>query len=480
MLYLILLLPAALAVCCCVLRPDGGRARSAVLLAVQGAELLLVLLAVCRGAELVSPVWRMSEALTFSLRLDRLAGFFCLLTAACWLLTMVYALRYMTHEERQPRFYVFFFLTETMVLGTALAADFVTLYLFFEMTTLLSFPLVLHAQSDRAVLGASKYLYYSVAGAFLALFGIVVLASYVPLRFVQGGSLTSPADGRVLAASFCVILGLGAKAGLFPLHNWLPSAHPVAPAPASALLSGIITKIGVIGILRLIYFVVGADALRGTWVQVSAIILALITVFVGSYMGTTENVLKKRLAYSSVSQLSYVLLGVLLMTPAGLLGALLQMLFHAAAKIGVFLCAGSAIFLTGTETLDGFPGLGRRLPATMVCFTLLSLSLVGIPPFGGFFSKWYLISAALADVPGALGFVIAGVLLFSALLTAGYLFPPVVRSFFPGRAFPGAARVAEPLTMVLPFAVMAAVCLLLGLFPNGILTALRAVAGSIL
>lgn len=122
MLYLILLLPVALAVCCCVLRPDGGRARSAVLLAVQGAELLLVLLAVCRGAELVSPVWHMSEALTFSLRLDRLAGFFCLLTAACWLLTMVYALRYMTHEERQPRFYVFFFLTETMVLGTALAA----------------------------------------------------------------------------------------------------------------------------------------------------------------------------------------------------------------------------------------------------------------------------------------------------------------------------------------------------------------------
>ena len=235
-----------------------------------------------------------------------------------------------------------------------------------------------------------------------------------------------------------------------------------------------------IGILRLIYFVVGADALCGTWVQVSAIILALITVFVGSYMGTTENVLKKRLAYSSVSQLSYVLLGVLLMTPAGLLGALLQMLFHAAAKIGVFLCAGSAIFLTGTETLDGFPGLGRRLPATMVCFTLLSLSLVGIPPFGGFFSKWYLISAALADVPGALGFVIAGVLLFSALLTAGYLFPPVVRSFFPGRAFPGAARVAEPLTMVLPLAVMAAVCLLLGLFPNGILAVLRAVAGSIL
>ncbi len=191
-----------------------------------------------------------------------------------------------------------------------------------------------------------------------------------------------------------------------------------------------------IGILRLIYFVIGADALRGTWVQVSAIILALITVFVGSYMGTTENVLKKRLAYSSVSQLSYVLLGVLLMTPAGLLGALLQMLFHAAAKIGVFLCAGSAIFLTGTETLDGFPGLGggcpRRWCASRCCRCRSSVSR----PSAAFFSKWYLISAALADVPGALGFVIAGVLLFSALLTAGYLFPPVVRASSRGEPSP--------------------------------------------
>lgn len=235
-----------------------------------------------------------------------------------------------------------------------------------------------------------------------------------------------------------------------------------------------------IGILRLIYFVVGADALRrhmGAGERNHPRAHHGVRRLIHGHDGKRA---QKRLAYSSVSQLSYVLLGVLLMTPAGLLGALLQMLFHAAAKIGVFLCAGSAIFLTGTETLDGFPGLGRRLPATMVCFTLLSLSLVGIPPFGGFFSKWYLISAALADVPGALGFVIAGVLLFSALLTAGYLFPPVVRSFFPGRAFPGAARVAEPLTMVLPLAVMAAVCLLLGLFPNGILAVLRAVAGSIL
>lgn len=229
MLYLILLLPAALAVCCCVLHPDGGRARSAVLLAVQGAELLLVLLAVCRGAELVSPVWHMSEALTFSLRLDRLAGFFCLLTAACWLLTMVYALRYMTHEERQPRFYVFFFLTETMVLGTALAADFVTLYLFFEMTTLLSFPLVLHAQSDRACSARRSISTTPSRARFSPCSGSSCSRPMSRSALYRAVRSPRPPDGRVLAASFCVILGLGAKAGLFPLHNWLPSAHPWLP-----------------------------------------------------------------------------------------------------------------------------------------------------------------------------------------------------------------------------------------------------------
>ncbi len=176
-----------------------------------------------------------------------------------------------------------------------------------------------------------------------------------------------------------MLLGFGAKAGLYPLHNWLPSAHPVAPAPAHALLSGIIAKVGAIAAIRVIYFTVGAEAL-GTWVQTVCIVLTLVTIFMGSFMGCTENGLKKRLAYSSISQISYVLLGVFLMTPVGLLGGLLQLLFHALAKIGVFQSAGSIIFLTGTETIDGFPGLGRRIPVTMGCFAALALSLVGIPP----------------------------------------------------------------------------------------------------
>ena len=395
----------------------------------------------------------MTADLTFSLRLDDLGRFFCLLTAVCWLLTIPYASVYMTHEGHHPRFYVFLMLTEAAVLGAALAADLVTLYLFYELTTLLSFPLVLHTQRPKALLGAVKSLYYSVCGGFIALFGVVLLAQQSSLTFVRGGYFQTLSP-TLLAASFLMLLGFGAKAGLYPLHNWLPSAHPVAPAPAHALLSGIIAKVGAIAAIRVIYFTVGAEALRGTWVQTVCIVLTLVTIFMGSFMGCTENGLKKRLAYSSISQISYVLLGVFLMTPVGLLGGLLQLLFHALAKIGVFQSAG--------------------------CFAALALSLVGIPPFGGFFSKWYLALGALDGMSAPLCYIIPAVLLISALLTAAYLFPPLCRAFFPGQDFPARSRVREPLLLVLSLALFAAASLILGLLSGITVPVMEHITGSIL
>lgn len=315
MLYLILLLPLALAALS-LIRND--RARTVILAAGQ-VLLLALLIGACTLGDMATPVWHMTADLTFSLRLDGMGRFFCLLTAVCWLLTIPYASVYMTHEGHHPRFYAFLMLTEAAVLGAALAADLVTLYLFYELTTLLSFPLVLHTQRPKALLGAVKYLYYSVCGGFIALFGVVLLAQQSSLTFVRGGYFQTLSP-TLLAASFLMLLGFGAKAGLYPLHNWLPSAHPVAPAPAHALLSGIIAKVGAIAAIRVIYFTVGAEALRGTWVQTVCIVLTLVTIFMGSFMGCTENGLKKRLAYSSISQISYVLLGVFLMTPVGLLG----------------------------------------------------------------------------------------------------------------------------------------------------------------
>ena len=284
MLYLILLLPLALAALS-LIRND--RARTVILAAGQ-VLLLALLIGACTLGDMATPVWHMTADLTFSLRLDGLGRFFCLLTAVCWLLTIPYASVYMTHEGHHPRFYAFLMLTEAAVLGAALAADLVTLYLFYELTTLLSFPLVLHTQRPKALLGAVKYLYYSVCGGFIALFGVVLLAQQSSLTFVRGGYFQTLSP-TLLAASFLMLLGFGAKAGLYPLHNWLPSAHPVAPAPAHALLSGIIAKVGAIAAIRVIYFTVGAEALRGTWVQTVCIVLTLVTIFMGSFMGCTEN-----------------------------------------------------------------------------------------------------------------------------------------------------------------------------------------------
>ena len=386
MLYGMILLPAAMGLFCAFTGDGQRRLRRAVLLTGQIVLLLLALYAALSGRDYASPLWQITETITFSLRLDAVGILFCCLTAFCWLLTIPYAHVYMPHQGGEPRFYAFLFATEAAVMGAALAADFMTLYLFFELTTVLSAPLVLHGQDDGALLGGAKYLYYSVGGAFLALFGMAVLQQHcATLAFVKGGSLLpGHHTPLVLAAVFCAIVGFGAKAGLYPLHNWLPSAHPAAPAPASALLSGIIAKCGVLAILRLLYFVVGPEAIRGTWVQTAALTLTALTIALGSYMGCLERGLKKRLAYSSISQISYVLLGLFLLTERGVMGGMLQLFFHALAKIAIFQAAGAVILLTGNTRIDQFRGLGRRMPLTMACFTVVSLSLVGIPPFGGF------------------------------------------------------------------------------------------------
>lgn len=481
MLYILILIPLLLGVVCAFFKSGGSKKQTAFMLLVQALLTGLILFTVCTGGDRATTPVHFTETLTFSLKMDQLAAFFCLLTAVCWLLTILYAYVYMKHEGKEPRFYAFLFLTESMVLGSALAADMVTLYLFYELTTVISFPLVLHAQNRKALLGAAKYLYYSVGGAFLALFGMAVFAGQTSLTFSAGGHLcAADLSPTMMLATFLMIMGFSAKAGLYPLHNWLPSAHPVAPAPAHALLSGIIAKVGAIAVIRVIFCMVGADLLRGTWLQTVFIVLALVTIFMGSFMGCKENGLKKRLAYSSISQISYVLLGVFILTPLGVAGALLQIFFHAIAKIGVFQSAGAIIYLTEVDTIDRFPGLGKRLPVTLICFTLLSLSLVGIPPFGGFHSKWYLAIGALEAFPGALGYIVPAVLLASALFTAYYLFAPIVQAFFPGKDFPAVERVHEPPAMMLSLVMFSCAVLVLGLFHNGVVSALLSIAESLM
>ena len=422
-----------------------------------------------------------TKGLSISFYSDFTAKLFCLIISVAWLLVTVYACIYMKHEHKEERFFLFSFLTQGAMMGAILSSNLISMYLFFELVTLFSAPLVLHSLSKEAIAAAKKYLYYSIAGAFLALFGIFVLATNAPtLDFAPNGTVTE-ATPLVLAGVLCMCIGFGAKAGLFPLHGWLPTAHPVAPAPASALLSGIIAKIGVLAIIRTVFFTAGAKNIAGTWVQNTLLILSLLTVLMGSMMAYREKVFKKRLAYSTVSQISYVLTGLFLFTQEGFEGALWQILFHAVVKVGLFLCAGAVIFLYGKTNVDELTGMGKKMPVTFVCFTVLSLSLIGIPPTGGFFSKWHLASAALNNNEiGILSWIIPVILLISALLTAAYLLSIVIKGFW-GKCseVSDEKTVPEPKLMIIPLILLAGFALLGGIFSQETGNILSTIATSI-
>ncbi len=379
---------------------------------------------------------QLMENISIYFQVDDISRLFVTLISVVWLLVAVYAFVYMKHEGRQRQFFGFYLIVYGVLMALSFSGNLVTMYLFYEIMTLTSMPLVLHSRTHESIMAALKYLFYSMCGAYLGLFGIFVLyRNCESITFTAGGVLDAAAVGGnttlILAAVMAMIVGFGAKAGMFPLHAWLPTAHPVAPAPASACLSGIIAKMGVLAIIRVVYYIVGTDFLRGTWVQYTWMTLALLTVFMGSMLAFREKVFKKRLAYSTVSQLSYIMFGLAVMDPAGLEGALLHVVFHALIKSCLFLAAGAVIFKTGKNEVDQLEGIGKTMPKMLWCYTFASLALVGIPPTCGFISKWYLAEGALEADIGVFSWLGPAMLLLSALLTAGYLLTIVTNGFFP-------------------------------------------------
>lgn len=449
------------------------RIKLSVVVLIQSIETILGLMIIF-GGELTTGSFTLVDELSIGFTADALAKFFVALVVIGWTLVTLYACVYMKHEENEMRFFLFMFLSEGAILGAALSQNLISMYVFYEMLTLFSMPLVLHSLSRESILAAKKYLYYSVAGAFLALFGIFVLAtSNTSLSFVTGGNGTT-ATPLVLTGVFTMLLGFGAKAGLFPMHGWLPTAHPVAPAPASALLSGLIAKAGVLAIIRTIFYYVGTDAIKGTWVQTVALLFALLTVLMGSMMAYLEKGFKKRLAFSTVSQISYVLTGLFLFTDDGFQGALWQIIFHAVVKIGLFLCAGAVIFMYGKTQVSDLKGMAKKMPITFTCFTILSLSLIGIPPTGGFYSKWYIATAALDAQLGHLSWIAPVILLVSAILTAAYLLSISINAFF-GKEETETDKKREPLLMVVPIIILTLIAVFGGIFAsatNGIISSI--------
>ena len=460
------------------------------LVAVTGAGLVataVLSMAVIVSGKMELMLFSLGENMNIFFRVDNVGRMFALIVTIVWVLAGFYAFEYMKHEKEEKRYFGFYMMVFGVLLALTFAGSMVTYYLFYEMMTLLSVPLVLHSKTREAIMGGLKYLFYSLFGAYMVLFGIYFLNKYAStLDFQAGGALDMSAvagnEGLLLIVAFSMILGFGVKAGMFPLHAWLPTAHPVAPAPASAVMSGIIVKMGVLGMLRVVYFMFGADFLQGTWVQKAWMVLALITVFMGSMLAYREKVLKKRLAYSTVSQISYILFGMALLQPEALTGSLLHVVFHAVIKSTLFMCAGAIIYKTGKTNVLEVKGIGKEMPVTIWCYTFASLALIGIPPASGFISKWYLAIGSLDSEIHVFSWLGPVVLLISALLTAGYLLPITIKGFLPGADYDyDSLKKKEPVKMmVIPLVVLAALAILLGVFPNPLTDFISEIVNSVL
>ena len=429
-------------------------------------------------------VWRFTDSLSIVYRTDALAKLFACLISVIWLLAAVFSMEYMKHEHKPTRFFMFYTFSLGALISLCFSANMMTMYLSYEFMTLLTVPLVIHTGTPQATRAGMKYLGYSIFGAGLGLLGFFFLDTYCETtRFFAGGTLNMHMvvgrENMLLTVFLLMSIGFGCKAGMFPLHAWLPTAHPVAPSPASAVLSGIITKGGIIAIIRVTYYLFGADFLRGTWAQALVLALAVVTIFMGSMLAYKEKLLKKRLAYSTVSNVSYVLFGLMLLSPLGFIGALLQVVFHAVAKNILFLSAGAIIYKTEKTYVHEYKGLGKEMPVVMWCFTFAALSLIGIPPTSGFVSKWCLAQDGLGF--GALGITGVAVLMVSALLTAGYLLPIVLDAFFPGKDFNyRSLKKKEPnYLMTVPLVLLSIAVVCFGIMPAPLLDVIGSISAII-
>lgn len=433
MLLLTILLPIVLGSASMLFRFRNARARQIYHLSVVTLTSLCVLYCILFTGDTSFTFLHLLDGIHLSLRLDGMGKLFAGLVALLWPFSTLYAFEYMEHEGGENIFFTWYTICYGVTLGVAMAGDLVTMYLFYEFLTLCTLPLVMHGTSQRSVAAGLKYLYYSMAGAAMAFIGMALIWHFGDsMAFQFGGVLQNIyADatpwlhvGYVLA-----FLGFGVKAAVFPFHGWLPAAS-VAPTPVTALLHAVaVVKSGVFAVMRITFFTFGTALLSGTYAQYIPLTLAIITIVYGSCMAVKETHLKRRLAYSTVSNLSYILLGILLMTKEGLAAGMTHMVFHALIKILLFTCMGAVMVRYGKHYVQDIRGLSRRMPWTVGFLVLGSLALTGIPPFIGFTSKWMLFESAW-QLGGIIGYASVAALLISAVLTAVYLLVPSFHACF--------------------------------------------------
>ena len=468
-----------------LIRPDlPERRRRCYLETVTIVTSILVWICLLHGN--ISPVYLYSftRGFAISFHTDGLTMLFAGMVSVMWPFVTLYAFDYMDRAAHKQSFFSFFLMTYGITLGLAFSANMLTMYVFFEMLTLVTVPLVLHYRDHQSMYAARVYAGYLIGGAAMGFIAVLLVTLGGGGGFRYGGSLTGEADRTMMCLVYLFgFFGFGCKAAVFPFCYWLPTAG-VAPTPVTALLHAVaVVNSGVFAVTRLTYYGIGPDLLTGTWAQYTAIGFAAFGLAYSAVMALKERKFKRRLAYSTVSNLSYMLFGISLMTPDGLVGGSSHMLFHGITKMTLFLCAGAFIHVTGHEYIYEVNGVGKRMPVTFGLYTLASLSLIGIPLNCGFVSKWRLIIAGIGQGScwAASGVVC---LIVAAFLCAMYTLSITVRAFFPpsgGDRFPADGKLHEAgWRMLLPMSFFMVLNVLFGIFPGPVMGFLDRIAAGLL
>jgi multicomponent Na+:H+ antiporter subunit D len=448
----------------------SGRLRNALALATTVVTFLAVISLYPRiiGGEVIQfTFFEILPELHISFRVDLLSFCLAALSAFIWVLCTIYSIDYMAREHAGSRYYPVLIFTLGACLGIFMAGDFFTLFIFFELMSLIAYILVIHEETPAALKAGYKYLIMTIIGGLALFFGIIITFELGGTVSLSGGPLVQETSLLAFLAFISFLIGFGMKAGIFPLHVWLPDAHPVAPSPASALLSGIMLKTGAYGLLRVIFHVFSVELVKsGGWDKIMGVI-AVITILLGSAVALTQDDIKRRLAYSSIGQMGYILLGMSILNENTLIGDIFHIFTHAMIKSTLFLAAGAIIWKTGKRLISEMPGIGRQMPFTLGCFSLAALAMIGIPPLNGFLSKWTL---GLGALEAGMPFYVL-ILLVSSLLNALYYLPIIVPAFFGGlesdheHGFD--IKEATP-RMLVPVAILALGTLIFGLLPSNI------------
>ncbi len=450
--------------------------------AIKLALVLSMLPLVLNGGVVEYTVCQVFPNLGIAFRVDAFGMLFALVASSLWIITSIYSIGYMRHldEHSQTRYFCFFAVALSATIGVAFSANLLTMYLFYEMLSLATYPLVTHHQDKEARSSGRKYLLYILGGSI----GFALPAMLITYHFtgtldfaghgVMAGHVTS---GTALVLSLMFLFGF-AKVGIMPMHSWLPAAM-VAPTPVSALLHAVaVVKVGAFSVVRVFTGIVGTGVLAQYNISLIVCIIASFTVIVASMIALSQDELKRRLAFSTIGQLSYIILGVALLSESGMTGGMLHIAMHAFGKITLFFCAGAIFCATGIKYISKMKGIGRRMPITMTAFLIGSLSVVGLPPCGGFISKWYLVLGTIEA--GQIAFLF--VLLSSSFLNAAYFFPVFYNAFFCSpEEMQFEDKVDEaPLWCVVPLVITAGISVILFFYPQPFLNLAKLAVQNIL